>query len=281
MRGNSLPRKTSICLLTAVAVAGGLALPGWIGMQFSVGWNRVAAMRSMQTALLATLLQMMVPALAAAETNRKVTSADWIVTWSSQVASAVQVSGTRKVPIYRKSSTQKNAKANDGYWEEQTYAMRSIVGPYVSFFEESYGEGGAHPSVALSFHTVRLGEKAAVCLTELFPEAQVVGALVADRVIVKARSSQEPVTTLEALAGQLDGGCEMDLSAAVFNESFIFHHIDKDKVAIRIGVPHGCEVARGNFTQLGLLLPIPPVLKEALAEAEKNQTLGVHLKQKK
>jgi hypothetical protein len=250
-------------------------------MQFAFGWNNVAAMRAMQTALLAALLHLMVPAHAGGETNRKVASADWIVTWNSQVASAVQVGGTRKVPIYRHSNTEKNAKANDGYWEEQSYAMRSIVGPYVSFFEEGYGEGGAHPSVALSFHTIRLGEKAAVHLTELFPEAQVVGALVADRVIVKARSSQEPATTLAALAAQLDGGCEMDLSAEVLNESFIFHHIDKDKVAIRIGVPHGCEVARGNFTQLGLLLPIPPALKEALVEAEKNHTLGVHLKERK
>ena len=250
-------------------------------MQFAFGWNNVAAMRSMQTALLVALLHLMAPVQAVGETNRKVTSADWIVTWSSQMASAVQVGGTRKVLIYRHSTTEKNAKANDGYWEEQSYAMRSIVGPYVSFFEEGYGEGGAHPSVALSFHTIRLGEKAAVHLTELFPEAQVVEALGADRVIVKARFSQEPATTLKALAAQLDGGCEMDLSAEVFNESFIFHHIDKDKVAIRIGVPHGCEVARGNFTQLGLLLPIPPALKEALEGAEKNHTLGVHLKERK
>jgi len=87
-------------------------------MQFAFGWNSVAAMRAMQTALLAASLHLMVPAHGVGETNRTVTSADWIVTWSSQVASAVRVGGTRKVLIYRHSNTEKNAKANDGYWEE-------------------------------------------------------------------------------------------------------------------------------------------------------------------
>jgi hypothetical protein len=50
-------------------------------------------------------------------------------------------------------------------------------------------------------------------------------------------------------------------------QNFAFHHVKGDQVAVRIGLSHGCEVARGALTQIGLYLPIPKALAEPLAAA--------------
>lgn len=53
-----------------------------------------------------------------------------------------------------------------------------------------------------------------------------------------------------------------------------------EKAAIRIGLSHGCEAARGNLTQLGIVLNIPVKLKALLQEAntEKNGFFGKSIK---
>jgi len=49
--------------------------------------------------------------------------------------------------------------------------------------------------------------------------------------------------------------------------SFAFHHVKGNDVAVRIGLSHGCEVMRGNFTQLGVYLPMPKKMRSALERA--------------
>jgi hypothetical protein len=48
-------------------------------------------------------------------------------------------------------------------------------------------------------------------------------------------------------------------------------YVEKGRVAVRISVPYGSEIHRGQYTQLGILLPIPPRLRQALAAAANRQ----------
>lgn len=219
--------------------------------------------------------------LLAAGEGRQAVHGEWTFHWDERAAWATHPGSSQRVPIYTAERTASQDKDGDRFWSERSHVMCSLVGPYASFQETSIGEGGAHPSVWIIYRTCRPGAKDDVKLTDLFPEPVIVKALAADGVIAKARSGKGEVSTLKALCDQLDGGCEMDLSSEVLNGSFVFHHVEGDKVAIRIGVPHGCEAARGNFTQLGLLLPIPTSLRKALDQAQKEHTLAMHLKAKK
>ncbi|MOA38312.1 hypothetical protein D3C78_1599830 [compost metagenome] len=54
-------------------------------------------------------------------------------------------------------------------------------------------------------------------------------------------------------------------------EYFSFHHVKGNQVAVRLGLGHGCETARGSLTVLGMYLPIPPALAPKLAAANKQQ----------
>jgi hypothetical protein len=56
-----------------------------------------------------------------------------------------------------------------------------------------------------------------------------------------------------------------------FLRHFAFHHVEGNKVAVRIGLSHGAEVWRGHLTQMGLLLPIPARLSRPLEAAAKGR----------
>jgi len=57
--------------------------------------------------------------------------------------------------------------------------------------------------------------------------------------------------------------------------SWAFHLLQGAQVAIRIGLPHGCEAGRGHFTELGIYLPIPAALQDWLRHAKANGTLNL------
>jgi hypothetical protein len=69
-----------------------------------------------------------------------------------------------------------------------------------------------------------------------------------------------------------DDPCDMELGWNML-DSFAFHHIEGEKVAVRIGLSNVCSAANGMFTQLGLLMPIPQKLKTLLQEAASRKTL--------
>ena len=48
---------------------------------------------------------------------------------------------------------------------------------------------------------------------------------------------------------------------------YAFHHVSGNRVAVRIGLSHGCEANRGGLTQLGVYLPIPAALSAPLTAA--------------
>jgi hypothetical protein len=155
--------------------------------------------------------------------------------------------------------------------ESSRYDLASLVGPLLSVKESLYWEGGAHPGYLTRMETVNLvTDKSPVLLTDLFPETALLAALLKDPIVLRSLAGQKPKTIRE-LIQVADGGCEIGFH--LLNESFAFHHIRKDRVAVRIGLSHGCEVMRGNYTELGFYLPIPQGLRDFLEVAAKRGTL--------
>ena len=160
------------------------------------------------------------------------------------------------------------------------YEIASLVGPVLSVSESLYWEGGAHPGHLARLLTVNLDTgQSPVRLTDLFPEEQIVAALLKDKIVKKSLGKQQPKCISEIIQSA-DGGCE--ISFYDINESYAFHHTKGDNIAIRIGLPHGCEVMRGNYTELGIYLPKPPQLAGFLEQADKQKTLqrNVRIKSK-
>lgn len=110
-------------------------------------------------------------------------------------------------------------------------------------------------------------------MTDLFPELVLLDALLKDRVVEKSLAGRKP-KTIKELTRMADGGCEIGFH--LLNESFAFHHIQDDRVAVRIGLLHGCEVMRGNYTELGITLPMTSGLSPFLEDAERRKTLQRH-----
>lgn len=172
----------------------------------------------------------------------------------------------------------------DGNEEEAdlTLSVRCAVGTLVCLHWEFYGDfGGAHPEDMQGdvVEDVRnptavqkaLDGKSSVGLLKLFHEADVVAALKRDPFIKKHVADAKAFArarTVAALFAALDarGDCVQFLPSDVAND-FAFHHLEGDRVAVRIGLGYGPEVCRGQETVLGVLLPIPPSLARALRHA--------------
>ena len=155
--------------------------------------------------------------------------------------------------------------------ESSRYDLASLVGPLLSVKATLYWEGGAHPGHLTRLETINLETgKSPVLLTDLFPEAALLAALLKDPIVLRSLAGQKPKTIRE-LVRIADGGCEIGFH--LLDESFAFHHIQRDRVAIRIGLSHGCEVMRGNYTELGIYLPIPSSIRDFFEQAASRKTL--------
>jgi hypothetical protein len=158
----------------------------------------------------------------------------------------------------------------------ESHSVLSIVGTRVSFGSHFWGDcGGAHPQEVTTWTAVDAARgRQPVSLASLFPADAILRALLADRLVKKALEGQHVPESLDALLKVLSwktGGGEPEGCAYRFGEEllehFAFHHLEGDQVAVRIGLSHGCEVMRGNLTQIGILLPIPAGLAADLASA--------------
>jgi len=158
-----------------------------------------------------------------------------------------------------------------GYRSQEHFQVRSMVGPWLSVDHSWYSEGGAHPSYGIdrTTHDITRGGQA-IALNEIFSEAVLFEALRADTVIQKYLRDAS-VETLSELQQSLYGECAVSFSGLL--TSWAFHHVRGDQVAVRIGLGHGCEVERGNFTELGLYLPIPSHLRSTIMAADEAGTL--------
>lgn len=157
--------------------------------------------------------------------------------------------------------------------EELDYRLQSVVGPLITLMHSasSYCKEAAHPSHYNNFTTLdaRTGKPAK--LTDYFDEATLLAALRQDKVL-NAALDGKPARTLEEFFANADGECEMYISPKML-QSFAFHHRKGNQIALRIGLPHGCEVERGNFTQIGIYLPIPDKLATWIEQAEQQGRL--------
>jgi hypothetical protein len=156
-------------------------------------------------------------------------------------------------------------------WDETESSSKgkvlSIVGNLVSFSVESngYSEGAAHPWHSRHFKTINAKTRGEVSLTDIFSEEEILQALLQDGVIQKRLNGRNPASLKELLEMDL-GNCDFRLDGDALT-GFAFHHVKNGQVAVRLGLTHGCEAARGSLTQLGFYLNIPSVLEKDLNNA--------------
>jgi hypothetical protein len=154
-----------------------------------------------------------------------------------------------------------------------TAEVASWVGPLLTLTETVQGmtPGAAHPYAAVNFRVVDLRRADAVpTLTTYFDEGALRTALLGDAVVRrhlpsgKAKTVDAALPTLDSVLAAIDGAGDEDCKYR-FSRELLSHFAflavrDAGKpgaqVAVRLGMSHGCEAARGSFTQLGLWLPL-------------------------
>lgn len=162
----------------------------------------------------------------------------------------------------------------------------SIVGSIVSIREKTATtfQMEAHPVEETRFASIDLAklpqrraligpDLSPVQLMDIFPSQEVFEALYNDTLIRKAiEVTRNSPKTLDQLLSTLSSSppvIEENL-CYMFPEDlvtrFAFHHLERGKVAVRLGLP-GAAVCRDNLTQINILLPIPKALAEVLALA--------------
>lgn len=151
-------------------------------------------------------------------------------------------------------------KREKGCDEQLTGRILSIVGTYVSFETQGggYCEGAAHPYAFSQYSALDLATGRPLSLYKLFTRKQVDAAVAADPFLKREQSDP-------------DAGCKFTLTG--LDTSFAFLDVAGTKVAVRVGLGHGCEAMRGRLTQLGLLLTPKPDLWAKVLEARKAGTL--------
>ena len=173
-----------------------------------------------------------------------------------------------------------------------TFEILSIVGTVVSYRESGGGDtpGTAHPS---GYDVLRVRDvlrpKATPSLLDFYPEEEIVKALKADPFVRKfgnpekgfarAASLQELVAALDrewaqenSEASDNECGFEVSFDPAMVS-SFVFHHLEKDRVAVRMALAPAnewCNRTAGP-QQIGLLLPMPPKLRDPLLQAQRGE----------
>lgn len=173
----------------------------------------------------------------------------------------------------RQASLDEHAEMDDGCESDHSAALLSVVGPIVSRREGrgGYCPGTAHPYAFQSMEAVDLARSGGPASLDLyFPSGQILSTLLADRIIQKALQGEPRPKSLNALIGALEGktgpDCAYGFSSDMLSR-YAFHHVKGNQVAVRIGLSHGCEANRGNLTQIGVYLPIPPALAAPLKAA--------------
>jgi hypothetical protein len=207
-------------------------------------------------------------------------SAGYDVSWSDRDVAARRASDGALVFSAR--------RITDGEWREmqsdhdeavpvreyeRKYRLLSVVGSILSLEEATYCDcGGAHPISWTRFvsYDVARGTVARphpVAATELVPEAALLRALTADRLIRQAMDSAHgrSFPTLraltEALKTQAIQPAQGDCTFGVGEElptAFAFHHLENGRVAVRFSLGHYVEVCRGLMIQVGVLVPPLP-----------------------
>lgn len=179
-------------------------------------------------------------------------------------------------------------------FSDRTFTVLSVVGSIVSFRDNSSGMcvPSAHPFGETRFTSIDLARPDGVAykeltmnvdltnpgkivrLSDLFPEEDILNAMLADPLVKRALAEDKIVAPPKTLAQFVNTFTRAGLSnkecysvSVDLLTRFAFHHLENDRVAVRLGLS-GTSLCRENLTQIGILLPIPPSLKTALKLAE-------------
>ena len=166
----------------------------------------------------------------------------------------------------------------------RSFKLLSVVGSIISYEDSEYCDcGGAHPSMIDHFKASDLAKpggvgetetRQAARLNELFPEADLLKALLADSLIrkaVQASKKPEPRTLAKLMETILfqeieSGDCGYSSKEDQLTR-FAFHHLEGGQVAVRLSLSYAYEICRGRMIDIGILLPIPAALKTPLTLA--------------
>ena len=183
---------------------------------------------------------------------------------------------------------------------ERDFQLLSVVGHLISYADyQADFCGGAHPGADTRFTTidltkpgpllytqdkemspmdVNLSESGRIIkLTDYFSQEDIFTSMLADPVIKKALATidSHPDRLLEMPKLFARNDYELGESGYELRPDFLtrfaFHHLEGDKVAVRLGLPPHYGANRTQHMQLGLLLPIPEALKKPLALAASHQ----------
>ena len=181
---------------------------------------------------------------------------------------------------------------NEGYEEQTSVSLLSVVGKYVSYLVDYVCPNGYRAIADISYRIIDASDPTRkVVLTDFFPSEYIRKALLADsyvKGIIGPEYLENPQTLLEVpyIKGKLDpeyknpfedlngllvsleyltasirsGGEERGEGFGIGEStlsSFAFHHIEGNKIAIRLALYSTAEATFGDLTQLGILLPIP------------------------
>lgn len=156
---------------------------------------------------------------------------------------------------------------------ERNVKVQSWVGPIFSFQENNYWNciATAHPGAYTLYQTLNLKTGQAISLTDIFSDQELLRALLADSIVKKHLPEQPPrfassQDLMTYLSKNGTGECAYGFSEDNLSH-FTLHHIKGNRVAVRVGLSHGCEAARGMLTELGLYLTIPPGWRAAFENA--------------
>lgn len=197
---------------------------------------------------------------------------------------------------FKREGVEQNGRPVCSYAE--TFRLLGVVGSLISYeaSQDSYCADASgrwawpHPSVDTAYHVIDLKHAATpLKLTDLFPENEILEALLADPLVKKAftenRITKRPQTLGELLAiceekslsfqplgitSRSPKGCTFTFPENAL-EQFAFHHLEKDNVAVRIRLQPDSGACRTALAELGLLLSIPESLKPMFVEAEQDR----------
>lgn len=114
-------------------------------------------------------------------------------------------------------------------------------------------------------------------LLDAFPEKDVLKALKADAFIrkhIRDDAAFKKARTVQALMESLEPGEDcvgFSTGLEAVKSLVAFHHLEANKVAVRISFLYDYEACRGNKFVVGVLLPIPPALRPAFERAAKRE----------
>ncbi|MBJ6760822.1 hypothetical protein JGU66_08600 [Myxococcaceae bacterium JPH2] len=238
----------------------------------------------MPAMLLTSMLTLMIAAAPAPTRTWKVSGTDVTFEMSAQdlrgLRGGKEVFGLKSREAAFRARFQPQPGEDLSNWEgAESFAVLSVVGPWVSSEHNVAGyTGGAHPYERTTYVTEDVTKgKDAFSLLTVFPEKDVVAALQADPFVRKHigdAAAFKQAKSVEALLQALVPGEDcvgFAYGLDPVKRAVAFHHLEGDKVAVRIAFGYDNESCRGNKFVVGLLLPIPASLRPALDRAAKRE----------